>query len=210
MKPSHPPFSDIPLRSAAPRPHNQPRRCPGRERGAALIVALVVLVIVTLLALGNFQTVALEEKMSAASFDRQLAFQATEAALREAEALIPTLRATPGAIPDDLPDAQYTDTTCQVSTCQAGVCARPDPVCTERWSDPNFTAWVNATPVTSGSLTITPQYFIEVASRATPCESNIIVQDLQGTCTSFRVTARTTPQDGRAQVLLQSVFVWPN
>ena len=39
MKPSHSPFSDIPLRSAAPRPHNQPRRCPGRERGAALIVA---------------------------------------------------------------------------------------------------------------------------------------------------------------------------
>jgi type IV pilus assembly protein PilX len=181
-----------------------------KQKGAALIVSLVLLTLVALLGVAGVQTIGLEEKMAGHSFDRNLAFQAAEAALREAEARIPALRATLGAIPDDLPAAQYTDTTCQFSSCQAGVCARPDPVCHERWSDPNFTGWVNATPVTAGNLSITPQYFIEVASRATPCETNVIVQDLQGTCTSFRVTARTTPQEGRAQVMLQSVFVWPN
>jgi type IV pilus assembly protein PilX len=170
-----------------------------KQKGAALIVSLVLLTLVALLGVAGVQTIGLEEKMAGHSFDRNLAFQAAEAALREAEARIPALLAL-RAIPDE-----YTDT-----TCQAGVCARPDPVCPERWSDPKFTGWVDATPVTAGNLSITPQYFIEVASRATPCETNVIVQDLQGTCTSFRVTARTTSQEGRAQVMLQSVFVWPN
>lgn len=180
-------------------------------RGTALIVALILLLLVTIVGLSGLRTGQLEERISANTYDRGLAFQAVEAALRFAENQIPNLRATPNAIPSDMAASKYTDNNCDISTCNPnGVCARPDAQCPERWLDPNFTGWVNASTVTSGEQSLTPQYFIEVVSRNTPCESKIIVQDLSGTCTTFRVTARPPVQEGRAQVLLQSTFVWPN
>lgn len=196
---------------AACRRDQAPQGVSRKMHGAALIVALILLLLITIVGLSGLRTGQLEERMSANTYDRGLAFQAAEAALRFAENQIPNLRATPNAIPADLAASKYTDNGCDVSTCNAnGVCARPDAQCTERWLDSSFNGWVNGPTVTSGSQSITPQYFIEVASRSTPCESNIIVQDLSGTCTTFRVTARNPVQDGRAQVLLQSTFVWPN
>jgi type IV pilus assembly protein PilX len=182
-----------------------------QQRGIALIVALVLLVAVTLLALGGLRTGRVEERLSMATQDRALAFQAAEAALRHAENLIPGLRATPGAIPADLPAAQYDDDTCHASTCNtSGVCARPDGACTPRWENPSFNGWVNGPTVTAGSQSVTPQYYIEVTGRDTPCESRVTQQDLQGTCTTFRITARAQPAEDRAHVMLQSTFVWPN
>lgn len=197
-------------RQASCRRAGTPQGHAMKPRGAALIIALILLLLVTIIGISGLRTGQLEERLSANTYDRGLAFQAAEAALRFAENQIPNLRATPNAIPADLATGLYTDNTCNASPCNNGVCARPDAQCTERWLDSGFNGWVNAPTVTSGSQSITPQYFIEVASRSTPCESNIIVQDLSGTCTTFRVTARNPVQDGRAQVLLQSTFVWPN
>lgn len=56
-----------------------------RQRGVALIVALVLLLIVTVLGLAGMRSAALQERMSANMFDRSLAFQRSEAALRAAE-----------------------------------------------------------------------------------------------------------------------------
>ncbi|WP_082668341.1 PilX N-terminal domain-containing pilus assembly protein [Tepidimonas taiwanensis] len=181
------------------------------QRGIALIVALVLLLAVTLLALSGLRTGRIEERLSVATQDRALAFQAAEAALRHAEGLIPALRATPGAIPSDLPSGQYDDETCHVSACnENGICARPDGACTPRWENPSFNGWVNGPTVTAGSQSVTPQYYIEVTGRDTPCESRVTQQDLQGTCTTFRITARAQPSADRAFVMLQSTFIWPN
>ena len=57
------------------------------EQGVALVVVMVLLVVVTLLALASLRNAILEERMSAAVYDRSLAFQAVEAALREGEAV---------------------------------------------------------------------------------------------------------------------------
>lgn len=61
-----------------------------RQRGAALIVALVVLVLVTLIAMSGAQRALIDEKAARAARDREVAVQAAEAALRDAMADIET------------------------------------------------------------------------------------------------------------------------
>ena len=56
-----------------------------KQHGVALAIALILLVIMTLLGLSGVRTVGLEEKMASNTYDRSLAFQAAEAALRAGE-----------------------------------------------------------------------------------------------------------------------------
>lgn len=55
------------------------------ERGAALIVGLVFLLVMTLIGVTAMQSTTLQERMAGNTRDRHLAFQASEAALREGE-----------------------------------------------------------------------------------------------------------------------------
>lgn len=59
-----------------------------RQRGAVLLVALILLPIMMLIALAASRGTLLQERMSANMYDRMLAFQRTEAALRAAESAI--------------------------------------------------------------------------------------------------------------------------
>jgi len=56
------------------------------ERGAVLLVSLVMLLLLTLIGLAGMRMVQLEERMAGNLRDRQVAFQAAEAALRAGEA----------------------------------------------------------------------------------------------------------------------------
>ena len=56
-----------------------------RQRGVALVVVLILLLIVTLLGLASMRGALLEERMSGNLYDRSLSFQAAERALREAQ-----------------------------------------------------------------------------------------------------------------------------
>ena len=56
-----------------------------RERGAVLVVSLIMLLIVTMIAVSSMQGTVMEEKMAGNTRDRNLAFQTAESALREAE-----------------------------------------------------------------------------------------------------------------------------
>jgi type IV pilus assembly protein PilX len=57
----------------------------GQQKGAVLIVGLILLMVITLLALAGIQGVSLQERMSGNAYDRNLAFQAAESALRYVE-----------------------------------------------------------------------------------------------------------------------------
>jgi type IV pilus assembly protein PilX len=70
------------------RPRQAPRSCARRQRGMALVTALILLVIVTLIGLAASRNTVLQERMSANSYDRSLAFQRSEAALRAAEVAV--------------------------------------------------------------------------------------------------------------------------
>jgi type IV pilus assembly protein PilX len=59
-----------------------------RQRGVALVVALVLLLVVTIIGLASMRGTGLQERISANMYDRSLAFQRSEAALRGAEAAI--------------------------------------------------------------------------------------------------------------------------
>ncbi len=60
------------------------------QRGAALIVSLILLLVMTLLGATAMQGTVLEEKMAGNFRDMNLAFQAAEVALRDAESDIPS------------------------------------------------------------------------------------------------------------------------
>lgn len=59
-----------------------------RQRGAVLVVSLIILLIVTMIAVSSMQGTVLEEKMAGNSLDRNLAFQTAESSVREAEMFI--------------------------------------------------------------------------------------------------------------------------
>jgi type IV pilus assembly protein PilX len=61
---------------------------PGGQRGVALVVALLLLIVITLVGLAAVRGTIMQQKMSSNLFDRQLAFQSAEAALRAGSALI--------------------------------------------------------------------------------------------------------------------------
>jgi type IV pilus assembly protein PilX len=65
-----------------------------RQHGAALIVALLILLVLTVLGVTSLQTSSLDEKMAGNAWDQNTAFQSAEAALRDAEGQINNLTST--------------------------------------------------------------------------------------------------------------------
>lgn len=158
------------------------------QQGVALVISLVLLVLVTILALAGARTANLEEKMAANGYDRNLAFQAAEAALREAEISVAASRPTPAS----------------GSSCSNGICPQPVNGATPRWEDQSFTGWTNAT-VSLGTLAgTTPQYFIEYLGSSFPCRDGESPPSLF--CKRYRITARSHPGTDRATVTLQSIY----
>ena len=63
------------------------------QRGVALVVALILLVVITLVGLAAVRGTIMQQKMSSNQYDREQAFQSAEAAVRAASALVTS---TPG------------------------------------------------------------------------------------------------------------------
>lgn len=159
------------------------------ERGATLVVVLVLLLVMTLLGLASLRSTVLEERMSSNLLDRSIGFQTAEAALREAEAIV---AAAPPAFP--------------AAGCNAnGFCATPDPALPERWLDNAFAGWRNGTAI---DATLGPPQFIVEDMGEGPnwplCDAEVPVNP---NCLKprYRITARST-QAGRATVMLQTTY----
>ncbi len=165
------------------------------QRGVALVVVMVLLLIMTLLGLAALRSTLMEERMTANMVDRSLSFQAAEAALREAEA-IAIDSATRALVPS--------------SGCSNGICAEPDTTQTDRWLT-NFAGWRPAT-TNVGSLATAPQFFIEYMGDAptwTGCD-RVDESNRSPLCMRprYRITARSEAA-GRAAVLLQTNLIAP-
>lgn len=61
---------------------------PPQQRGVALVVSLVLLVLVTLVGLAAIRGTTMQQKMTSNFYDRELSFQSAEAALRAADTAI--------------------------------------------------------------------------------------------------------------------------
>ena len=158
------------------------------QRGATLVVVLVLLLVMTLLGLASLRNTVLEERMTANLLDRSIGFQSAESALRDAEALLATGPAFPAA-----------------GCNPQGLCARPDPALTERWLDAGFTGWVNATAVDASLAP--PQFFVEALGEGPnwPFCDQELPPNPNCLKPRFRITSRSTDA-GRASVLLQTTF----
>jgi type IV pilus assembly protein PilX len=172
--------------NTSPRYRAAPNR---RQHGATLVVVLILLLLMTLLGLASLRSTILEERMTSNLLDRSLGFQVAEAGLREAEA---TLIPNPANFPAAGCNAQ-------------GLCSRPDPVDIERWLDPGFNGWRVGT--VSDPSTDPPQFIVEEMGQGPnwrDCDADKPIDPLCLT-PRYRVTVRSQ-QDGRASVLLQTVY----
>jgi type IV pilus assembly protein PilX len=85
---------------------NNPQSIPGKQRGAALVIGLILLLILTLLAVTGMNTASTELVMAGNEQYRQNAFQASETGIERAIAALPTVPQT--AAPTVVPDVPVT------------------------------------------------------------------------------------------------------
>lgn len=176
-------------------PRTTPFPPPSRQAGVALIVALIMVVIMSLLGLAGVRMILQEEKMVAYTYDRTLTFQAAEAALRQAESSIDQVKPEPlvGEACANFASGIFVVRTCPPPT--------PGEA-TPRWMDTEFDGWADAAAVGADTLAITPQYFVEYLGSSFPCGMDPSEAPV---CKRYRVTARAGG-NGRAQVMVQSLY----
>lgn len=175
-----------------------------KQRGVALVVSLILLVLATLIGLASVRGTNLQERMSANMYDRSLAFQRAESALRAAEAAI-----TDSGLITDLGGVD----------CSTGP-AVPCPVLPQNTFTGTSANWiaVDADHDVNGEKTPgTPEYFIQFMGTGR-AESDLGLNsnagygsygnlDTGGNVAFYRVTARSSaPADAldRSIVVLQT------
>lgn len=191
-----------------PRSGLPPPRRAG-QRGVALVVALLLLVVITLVGLAAVRGTILQQKMTANFYDRQIAFQATEGALRQAEIAVSTM--PPPSSSSFVPASPIRN--CSYNSgnhCLANPFTDPSP-------SPAFSPTTVATAsFDAGALAAAkPQYVIEYLGYfEAPPDA---VRDLNQAGRSktinysgfYRITARSgdpATVKNRASVTLQSIF----
>lgn len=164
------------------------------QRGAALIVSLIIMVIMTLLGLAAIRGVTQQERMAGNSQSRSVSFQAAEKALRDIES---TIEAASPRI------TQAAGSCAVVSTLKT--CGPPTASATPRWLDSGFADWTDGAVVGTGSLAITPKYFVEYLGNTYSC--NPSDPSAVTNCYRYRITVRVGGgASGRAQAMLQSIY----
>ncbi|GHT92936.1 hypothetical protein FACS1894116_03960 [Betaproteobacteria bacterium] len=194
---------------------------------------MILLMVMSLLAITSLRASIQEERMSSTALDRNLAFQAAEAGLREGEkaaqkwaqnlsgtdepptpkfpislaveaidALTPP-GATPLATPASCTGLSALETA--KDSDNPGLYKYPNPNCTtERWkSTDDLWQPIAGSTFETDVLSLKPKYMVELISREAPCDDSITPK-LE--CYRFRVTATSKTDNGRANVVLQSIY----
>jgi len=186
------------------RPFMSPFRS---QRGAALVIAMILLLIMSLLAATSLRETLMQERMSSNTHDRDLAFQSAEAGLRMGERQAEKWVVN-GADPTALANCQ--------NPAAGGLYRNIDAQCPQPlwgnapgasgafWHDAEADAGANDIRFASSGLSLAPFYIVELVSQNAPC--NINDPDADPNCKRFRVTASSRSTGGRAQVILQSIY----
>jgi type IV pilus assembly protein PilX len=172
-----------------------------RQSGAALVVVLMLLVVITLLGLASMRGAIMQERMAANTISRGLAFQAAEAGLRQAEIVV----------------RDASGLTFPSSGCDAGRCAMPEPDEEPAWADSGF--WEDAdqfqagAPVVSydGEVSISPRFVIEDFGTSVSGGGASDCIDVSKPCIKtseqsvYRITSRAATVTG-VEVIVQSLY----
>lgn len=184
-----------------------------QQSGFALIVGLIVLLLLTLIMLVALRMASLEERMAGNLKNQNIAFQAAESALREAEARIRNgtdgLDEDEDGVPDTnafnplrLSDGPFQNTTAPL--CVDGLCGTSDPLQSALIGDlhPSVMRKANLAlpaPNIETGLLPEPQYIIELITVAPHTDPRLVKA-------TFRVTARARGEDPNSLVQLQSTY----
>ena len=175
------------------------------QRGVALVVALLLLLVITIVGLAAVRSTTMQQKMTSNFQDRQIAFQAAEAALREGEVAVQAAVAN---------SAFYNCAYDSGNNCL-----------TNPFVDPNVSqGWVVSVPKSdfdAGSLAADqPEYVIQYLGKGyVDSPVKVLSGGSQSNCDGeyplpsscpdfFRITARSGPANAgdRATVTLQSIY----
>ncbi|MCB1926124.1 MAG: pilus assembly protein PilX [Gammaproteobacteria bacterium] len=159
------------------------------EKGAVLIVSLVILLVLTIIGISGAQRSVMEERMAGNYRDRLVAFQATETALRYGELEV-AQASTYTTLLFDGSDGSYDIT---------GTTGGKDP-----YTDANYARTVST--LTINGAAAPPVYFIEKLPKVPLPKSSIVVTSKPKDIQYYRVTAKGTGVSGKAAVILQSVY----
>jgi type IV pilus assembly protein PilX len=201
------------------------------QRGAVLIVALLFLTILTILGVTAMTATTFEERMAGNTRDLSLAFQAADAALRDARRdlngiVIPPFPAAGARDPKISgktgfgSGADVDDGKCGTSTAPGsqflGLC-RPFPYDSEKGIQPKVNPVLDSESVVYGRFTGAPmpvsmlsrkpQYFIEILCYLIPGTS--IGAPPTEACAFYRITAKGYGGNINTQVTLQEIFLKP-
>lgn len=163
------------------------------QRGSALLVSLVILLVMTLLGVQSMNSTLMEEKMSGNYRDNQLAFEAAEAALREGERALKGFLGPPEATNNGANDVWT-----------YGSVVGADYVDTSWWTANGKTV----TQIGSKTLAYPAMYIIQEQQRVRDSGKLAVGSNAEPERRYFyRVVARGVGASGNAEVLLQSTFI---
>jgi type IV pilus assembly protein PilX len=170
------------------------------QQGMALITGLIFLVVLTLISMSAIKSTSLEERMAGNARDQDLAFQATEAVIRDAmKKKLPYLS----------PASAFT------AGCAAGLCLNNavTPVWTTITSNNQWTS--SKTLAYSGTLdevSTQPRYIVELLPASIPPPGYSMASgkgiNSGAQTTPFRITARGWGLTGQAQATLQAAILY--
>jgi type IV pilus assembly protein PilX len=168
---------------------------PAKQRGSVLVVGLVFLAVMTAIVLAVMRSSTLEERMAANSRNAQIALQAAEAMVREAEATAFT-----GGAP-----LEPFDDTAFVAGCAKGYCANNTSATTPLWQSVNWSSAANKTRTVSTATTVSgvasqPRYVVELLPNAEDGVAGGICPLMM-----FRITAQGVGQDG-SEAFVESIY----
>lgn len=167
-----------------------------RQRGTALIIAMLFLVILGMLGVTTMTATTLEERMAGNTRDRDLAMQAAEAALRDAERDLTNTATTAGRV---ITLVNF------VAACTAGLCTEGAPILTNI-DDPAksafFTQYMSSSQAFMGPAA-QPRYIIELLAAMPP---QVPAPPPGQQIRNFRITAKGFGRNTNTVVILQTVF----
>ena len=174
----------------------KPRPLPTSQQGVVLITALIILMAMTIVSVTTMTSSSLEERMAGNMKDREIAFQAAEAALRYGERLAQA----------GINTASF-DTSCTGGYCNHDLQAAG--TYDEYWTDATLDVWNDngkhqSYNVTFAEVNTQPKFIIEYMGKQ--------IQDFsagpQGSDPPiYRITALGTGQSDNSRVMLQSTFI---
>lgn len=159
-----------------------------KESGAVLITGMIFLVVLTIIVVSALRSGTLEERMAANARDRQLALQAVEAVVRDAEVVLLAISTF--------------DPSIFTAACTNGYCSRPAVGSTPRWQTTTWGTNTRTFAATTSNLTVVasqPQYIVEYIAAEGGQPPKICPTLL------FRITAQGVGSDSTA-VFVESML----